>query len=68
MKTGIHPFVIEEEVRALIHQEESERNALLDKALGHIAQVRAGQDVDPGTGLAHLAHARACLGLYLQMT
>ena len=31
----------------------------------HLAQWFDGQDEDPETGVSHLAHARACLGILL---
>lgn len=34
-------------------------------SLRHIAQWFDGQDDDPESGVSHLAHARACLGILL---
>ena len=34
-------------------------------ALRHLVQWFDGQDEDPETGVSHLAHARACLGILL---
>ncbi len=34
-------------------------------AMRHLAQWLDGQDDDPESGVSHLAHARACLGILL---
>jgi hypothetical protein len=37
----------------------------LGAALRHIMQELDGEDLDPESGASHAAHARACLGIYL---
>jgi hypothetical protein len=41
---------------------------LIDAALRHIHAFNAGEDMDPETGLSHLAHARCCLAFILEYT
>ena len=36
-----------------------------DAARRHLDAFKEGQDVDPESGLSHLAHARACLGIVM---
>lgn len=36
-----------------------------DAALRHLLAWYTGEDIDPESGLPHLAHARACLGILL---
>ncbi len=38
---------------------------LIDAGLRHLTAYADGEDVDPESGLSHLAHARACLGFLL---
>ena len=38
---------------------------LLDAALRHITAFVDGEDLDPETGLSHLAHARCCLAFLI---
>jgi hypothetical protein len=38
---------------------------VLDAALRHLTAYADGEDVDPETGLSHLAHARCCTGFLL---
>lgn len=38
---------------------------VLDAALRHIAAFADGEDVDPESGISHLAHARCCLGFLI---
>ena len=38
----------------------------LDSAMRHILAFAEGEDVDPETGLSHLAHARARLGFVIE--
>ena len=39
---------------------------LIDAALRHIHAFNAGENMDPETGLSHLAHARCCLAFLLE--
>lgn len=41
---------------------------LIDAALRHITAYADGEDVDPESGLSHLAHARCCLGFLIELT
>jgi hypothetical protein len=41
---------------------------LIDACLRHIHAFNSGEDMDPETGLSHLAHARCCLGFLLEYT
>lgn len=41
---------------------------LVDAALRHIHSFNCGEDLDPETGLHHLAHARCCLAFLLEFT
>lgn len=34
-------------------------------AMRHLASVLDGEDIDPESGQSHIAHARACTGIYL---
>lgn len=36
-----------------------------DAALRHLVAWAAGEDMDPESGLNHLAHAKACLGMLI---
>ena len=38
---------------------------LLNAALRHILAFNEGEDLDPETGLSHLAHARCCLAFLM---
>jgi hypothetical protein len=38
---------------------------LVDAGMRHMTAFADGEDVDPESGLSHLAHARACLGFLL---
>jgi len=38
---------------------------LTDAALRHLTAFIDGEDVDPETGISHLAHARCCMGFLL---
>jgi hypothetical protein len=38
---------------------------VLDAAIRHLIAFADGEDVDPETGLSHLAHARCCTGFLL---
>ena len=40
---------------------------LLDAALRHILAYVDGENVDPETGLSHLAHARCCLAFQIEL-
>ncbi len=40
---------------------------LLDAALRHILAYADGENVDPETGLSHLAHARCCLAFQIEL-
>ena len=42
-----------------------EWSRLTDAALRHITAFVDGEDVDPESGLHHLAHARCCMGFLL---
>jgi hypothetical protein len=39
---------------------------LLDAALRHLTAFADGEDVDPETGLSHLAHLRCCAGFLIE--
>lgn len=39
---------------------------MVDAALRHITAWNDGEDVDPETGISHLAHARCCLGFLIE--
>lgn len=39
----------------------------LDAALRHLNAFRAGEDIDPDSGLMHLSHARCCLGFMIAL-
>ena len=39
---------------------------LTDAALRHITAFNEGEDLDPETGLHHLAHARCCLAFLIE--
>jgi len=39
---------------------------LIDAALRHLLAFNDGEDVDPETGLSHLAHARCCLAFLIE--
>lgn len=41
---------------------------LIDAALRHVHAFNNGEDLDPETGLHHLAHARCCLGFLIEYT
>lgn len=41
---------------------------LIDACLRHVHAFNAGENMDPETGLSHLAHARCCLGFLLEYT
>ena len=41
---------------------------LINSALRHIHAFNDGEDLDPETGLHHLAHARASLGFLIEYT
>lgn len=38
---------------------------VLDAAMRHLGAFADGEDVDPETGISHLAHARCCTGFLL---
>lgn len=40
---------------------------LIAAALRHLTSFNNGEDVDPETGLSHIAHARCCTGFLLEM-
>lgn len=40
---------------------------LIDAALRHILAYADGEDLDPETGLPHLAHARCCMAMLMGM-
>lgn len=42
-----------------------DHSRLLDAALRHIHAYNAGEDLDPESGLSHLAHARVGLGFLI---
>jgi hypothetical protein len=42
-----------------------EYTRLIDASMRHILAFSDGEDLDPESGLNHLAHARACLGMLL---
>lgn len=41
---------------------------LYDAALRHLIQFIEGEDIDPESGLPHLAHAGCCITMLLEMT
>jgi hypothetical protein len=41
---------------------------LINAALRHIIQFSEGEDIDPESGLHHLAHAGCCITMLLEMT
>lgn len=41
---------------------------LIDAALRHIAAALDGEDNDPESGESHLAHARCCIGMLMEIT
>lgn len=43
-----------------------EWSRLLDAALRHLTAWNEGEDLDPESGLNHLAHARCCLGFLIE--
>ena len=43
-----------------------EWSRLIDAAMRHILAFNEGEDVDPETGLSHLAHARCCLAFLIE--
>lgn len=40
---------------------------LIDAALRHMLAFSGGENLDPETGLSHLAHARCCMGMLMAM-
>lgn len=40
---------------------------LIDAGLRHLLAYADGEDLDPETGISHLAHARCCLGMLIDM-
>lgn len=39
---------------------------LVGAAMRHITSFNEGEDIDPESGLSHLAHARCCLGFLIE--
>lgn len=39
---------------------------LIDATLRHVLAFNEGEDIDPETGLSHLAHARCCLAFLIE--
>lgn len=39
---------------------------LVGAAMRHIAAWNDGEDIDPESGISHLAHARCCLGFLME--
>lgn len=44
-----------------------EYSRLIDAALRHIQAFNDGEDLDPESGKSHLAHARCCLGMLMDI-
>ena len=42
-----------------------DHSRLLDACMRHVVAYADGEDLDPESGLPHLAHARCCLGFLL---
>lgn len=42
-----------------------EYSRLIDACLRHVYSFQNGEDIDPESGMSHLAHARCCLGMLL---
>lgn len=43
-----------------------ETSRLMDACMRHLFAWHWGEDIDPESGLSHLAHARCCLGMLMQ--
>jgi hypothetical protein len=42
------------------------RSPLIDAAMRHLNAFNDAEDIDPESGLPHLAHARCCLGFLIE--
>lgn len=42
-----------------------EASRLIDACLRHVYAFNGGEDLDPESGISHLAHARCCLGMLM---